>query len=77
MCCTLQSCTTNPLAGQQLTMGSTRYLLLSMLLCLFCAVAFRMACRCVWDSETDSYAFESFKNVSFCCCFTAKQQTWW
>lgn len=24
----------------------------------------RMACRCFWDSETDNYAFESFKNVS-------------
>ncbi|WIA21402.1 hypothetical protein OEZ86_009047 [Tetradesmus obliquus] len=31
----------------------------------------RMACRCFWDSETDSYAFESFKNESIFCTAAA------
>ncbi|KAF6254130.1 Tctex1 domain-containing 2-like protein [Scenedesmus sp. NREL 46B-D3] len=31
----------------------------------------RMACRCFWDSETDSYAFESFKNESLFCTAAA------
>jgi len=26
----------------------------------------RMACRCLWDSDTDSYAQDVFMNVSYC-----------
>eukprot|EP00775_Hariotina_reticulata_P007420 gene7420-7629_t len=33
--------------------------------------ACRMACRCFWDSETDSYAFERFENESIFCVAAA------
>eukprot|EP00879_Flechtneria_rotunda_P021275 GHRR01022415.1.p1 GENE.GHRR01022415.1~~GHRR01022415.1.p1 ORF type:complete len:128 (+),score=27.37 GHRR01022415.1:405-788(+) len=31
----------------------------------------RLACRCLWDQDTDSYAYESFRNESIFCVAAA------
>ena len=32
---------------------------------MLCAYIFRMACRCFWDSDTDSYAQDIYISVSY------------
>lgn len=47
---------------------------LTLLICIFKNTIFllmyRMACRCLWDSDTDSYAQDVFMNVCFKMCNT-------